>query len=138
MNTCTCSGFTPYASTNAWVIPATSSRFCSIARGDCWTVTMGIAQVSGPAPDPLVHRHRRGGGGVDRAGRAELADREDRDRQLARRGRQARALLAEQQRAALRQLVAVDRRRARQVVDPDDRDVVRARPAGERRERAVM
>ena len=46
MKTWTCSGRTSYASTNAWVIPATRARFLSRSRGDCWTVTIGIRRVS--------------------------------------------------------------------------------------------
>jgi Thioesterase-like superfamily len=90
------------------------------------------------APDPLVHRDRRRRGGVDRASGAELTDREHGGGELARLGGQAGALLAEQQRAPLGELVRVDRLRAREVVDPDHREPGAAAPVAEGGERRVV
>ena len=90
--------------------------------------------------DPGVHRHRGRGAGVDRAGRAELGDVEHRHARLARRRGQAGPLLAEEQDAAPRQVVGLQRHRPRQVVDADQRQaaVVPGGPLDQGRDRLVV
>ena len=78
-----------------------------------------VAGQVGVLAHPGVHRDRGGGAGVDRAGRAELRDRERAVARLARRLRQARALLAEEEADPPRQLHRLEVERAGQVVDAE-------------------
>src|SRR5664280_460215 len=70
---------------------------------------------------PGMHRDSGCRTGVDRPGRAKLGDVQDRHRRLTGLRREAGALLAEEQDAVPWQVIGLDRRRAGQIVNADDR-----------------
>src|SRR5680860_269628 len=70
---------------------------------------------------PGMHRDRCRRAGIDRPRRTELGDVQDRHRRLTRLQREPRPLLTEEQDAVPGQLIRLDRPRAGQVVNPDDR-----------------